>query len=191
MIDNLTTALEITVVGMALVFGAIILLWLVMIALVRLTADHAIAEIESASETELKRRAALAAVAVALAREQNETQPRPFPLPPDRDCHGMAGGPARALVKPKRSEKMKVTVKINDRSFEVEITDLYARPIVATVEGERFEVWPENGCPDACSQSPRPPPNRPAQRSARPAASYACRQRPRRTPRSSARRSPA
>ncbi|RPI93701.1 MAG: acetyl-CoA carboxylase biotin carboxyl carrier protein subunit, partial [Chloroflexi bacterium] len=40
---------------------------------------------------------------------------------------------------------MKLTVKIQDRSFEVEIEDLSARPIVATVEGERFEIWPENG----------------------------------------------
>ncbi len=39
MLENLTTALEITVVGMALVFGAIVLLWLVMLALVRLTAE--------------------------------------------------------------------------------------------------------------------------------------------------------
>lgn len=40
---------------------------------------------------------------------------------------------------------MKVTVKIDDRFFEVEIENLHTRPIVATVEGERFEVWPEGG----------------------------------------------
>jgi Na+-transporting methylmalonyl-CoA/oxaloacetate decarboxylase gamma subunit len=83
MIDNLTTALEITVVGMALVFGAIILLWLVMLALVRLTADSVETSIPAAEdERELKRRAALAAVAVALARERSDEQPQPFPLPP-------------------------------------------------------------------------------------------------------------
>lgn len=40
---------------------------------------------------------------------------------------------------------MKVTVKIDERYFEVEIENLHTRPIVATVEGERFEVWPEGG----------------------------------------------
>ena len=37
---------------------------------------------------------------------------------------------------------MKYTVKIDERSYEVEIEDLFARPIVACVEGERFEVYP-------------------------------------------------
>lgn len=81
MIDNLTTALEITVVGMSLVFGTIILLWLVMLALMRLTADRPEPQ-TGADEREIKRRAAVAAVAAALAREQHEDQPHPFPLPP-------------------------------------------------------------------------------------------------------------
>jgi glutaconyl-CoA/methylmalonyl-CoA decarboxylase subunit gamma len=34
-------------------------------------------------------------------------------------------------------------VKISDRLFEVEITDLSTRPVVAVVDGERIEVWPE------------------------------------------------
>jgi len=38
---------------------------------------------------------------------------------------------------------MKLTVTIDDRSFLVEIDDLNARPVIATVEGEAFEVWPE------------------------------------------------
>jgi biotin carboxyl carrier protein len=38
---------------------------------------------------------------------------------------------------------MKMTVKIDGRFFEVEIADLRACPIVVMVEGERFEVWPE------------------------------------------------
>jgi Na+-transporting methylmalonyl-CoA/oxaloacetate decarboxylase gamma subunit len=80
--ENLVTALEITIVGMGLVFGAIILLWLVMIALVRLTAEQAEVEAQKTEELELKRRAAIAAVAVALARVRNEDQPHPFPLPP-------------------------------------------------------------------------------------------------------------
>ncbi|MBN1680679.1 MAG: acetyl-CoA carboxylase biotin carboxyl carrier protein subunit [Anaerolineae bacterium] len=40
---------------------------------------------------------------------------------------------------------MKVIVKVDDKLFEVEIDDLYARPILAHVEGQRFEVWPEAG----------------------------------------------
>ena len=38
---------------------------------------------------------------------------------------------------------MKVTVKIDNRSFEVDVGDLHARPIIATIDGERFEVWGE------------------------------------------------
>lgn len=37
---------------------------------------------------------------------------------------------------------MKYQIKIGEQTFEVEITDLYARPIVAVVDGERIEVWP-------------------------------------------------
>lgn len=39
---------------------------------------------------------------------------------------------------------MKVVVKVGDRVFEVDIENTSSRPIVAMVEGERFEVWPEN-----------------------------------------------
>jgi glutaconyl-CoA/methylmalonyl-CoA decarboxylase subunit gamma len=37
---------------------------------------------------------------------------------------------------------MKITVKINESSYDVEIGDVNARPIVATLEGETYEVWP-------------------------------------------------
>jgi glutaconyl-CoA/methylmalonyl-CoA decarboxylase subunit gamma len=37
---------------------------------------------------------------------------------------------------------MKLKVQIEGRAFEVEVGDLDARPIVATVDGERIEVWP-------------------------------------------------
>ena len=47
---------------------------------------------------------------------------------------------------------MKIKVKVEDREFEVEVGDLIARPIVAVVEGERFEVWPE-----AEAVAPAPP----------------------------------
>ncbi len=40
---------------------------------------------------------------------------------------------------------MKYTVTIDDQSYEVEIEDIHARPVIAHVDGERFEVHPENG----------------------------------------------
>ncbi|MCC7206432.1 MAG: biotin/lipoyl-binding protein [Anaerolineae bacterium] len=45
---------------------------------------------------------------------------------------------------------MKYKVAIEGQTFEVEIEDVYARPVVAVVDGERVEVWPDNG------QSSRP-----------------------------------
>ena len=38
---------------------------------------------------------------------------------------------------------MKITVKINESSYDVEVGDINARPIQATLNGESFEVWPE------------------------------------------------
>jgi len=38
---------------------------------------------------------------------------------------------------------MKIRVKIEDQIFEVEVADLSARPVLATIEGETFAVWPE------------------------------------------------
>ncbi len=38
---------------------------------------------------------------------------------------------------------MKVSVKIDDHIYEVEIRDINKRPIVAVVDGERFEIQPE------------------------------------------------
>ena len=40
---------------------------------------------------------------------------------------------------------MKYIVKVADISYEVEIEDIYARPVVAHVDGQRFEIHPENG----------------------------------------------
>ena len=40
---------------------------------------------------------------------------------------------------------MKFNVKIGEKSYSVEIEDLNARPIVAVVDGDRFEVTPESG----------------------------------------------
>jgi len=38
---------------------------------------------------------------------------------------------------------MKIHVKIQNNTYEVKIGDLNARPIQACVDGETFEVWPE------------------------------------------------
>jgi glutaconyl-CoA/methylmalonyl-CoA decarboxylase subunit gamma len=39
---------------------------------------------------------------------------------------------------------MKITVKINDSSYDVEVGDINARPVLATLNGESYEVWPES-----------------------------------------------
>ena len=38
---------------------------------------------------------------------------------------------------------MRIHVRIQDKTFEVRIGDTQARPIQASVDGEVFEVWPE------------------------------------------------
>ena len=82
MTPQLSIALQITLIGMGLVFGAILLLWLVMTLLMRLTAEPP-DETERArtAELALKQRAAAAAVSLALAQESID-QPHEFPLPP-------------------------------------------------------------------------------------------------------------
>jgi biotin carboxyl carrier protein len=39
---------------------------------------------------------------------------------------------------------MKYIVKVTDKSFEVEIEDIHARPVIARVDGQVFEVHPED-----------------------------------------------
>jgi Na+-transporting methylmalonyl-CoA/oxaloacetate decarboxylase gamma subunit len=77
--QRLLIALQLTAIGMGLVFAAILLLWGLMALLVRLTADK---EGEPAGSPEEERRlAASVAVAVALAQAAEET-PNVMPLPP-------------------------------------------------------------------------------------------------------------
>jgi glutaconyl-CoA/methylmalonyl-CoA decarboxylase subunit gamma len=40
---------------------------------------------------------------------------------------------------------MKYIVNIADKSYEVDIQDIHARPIIARVDGQEFEVSPEEG----------------------------------------------
>jgi glutaconyl-CoA/methylmalonyl-CoA decarboxylase subunit gamma len=39
---------------------------------------------------------------------------------------------------------VKLKVKVDDRYYDVEIDDLKSRPILVSVDGEAFEVWPES-----------------------------------------------
>jgi biotin carboxyl carrier protein len=38
---------------------------------------------------------------------------------------------------------MKVRITIGERSFDVEVGDLRTRPVIVAVDGQPFEVWPE------------------------------------------------
>ena len=40
---------------------------------------------------------------------------------------------------------MKYKLTVNDQTYEVEIENINARPVVVTVDGQRFEVMPEAG----------------------------------------------
>ena len=51
---------------------------------------------------------------------------------------------------------MKYNVEIDGQTYQVEITDLQARPITAVVDGERFAVWPEEEKTVTQSDQPTP-----------------------------------
>jgi glutaconyl-CoA/methylmalonyl-CoA decarboxylase subunit gamma len=51
---------------------------------------------------------------------------------------------------------MKVTVKIDGQNYDVEIQDINKRPIVAIVDGERFEIQPETELAASSSSEPAP-----------------------------------
>jgi Na+-transporting methylmalonyl-CoA/oxaloacetate decarboxylase gamma subunit len=84
--NNLMLALEITALGMGLVFAAIILLWGLMNLLTRLTADRGSSSKRDAAPADgvdADRRAQAAAVAVAIAfAEQQASHARPLDTPP-------------------------------------------------------------------------------------------------------------
>ena len=52
---------------------------------------------------------------------------------------------------------MKIIVEIDGQTYQVEVEDIQARPVVAVVEGERYEVWPET---DALPSEAIPPAER-------------------------------
>jgi glutaconyl-CoA/methylmalonyl-CoA decarboxylase subunit gamma len=49
---------------------------------------------------------------------------------------------------------IKLRVKIQNRTYEVEVGDLLARPIQATIDGQVFEVWPEEAATSQAIESP-------------------------------------
>jgi Na+-transporting methylmalonyl-CoA/oxaloacetate decarboxylase gamma subunit len=81
MTDNLTLSLQITLVGMGLVFAAIILLWLLMLALTAITAERKTKKASAAEGFDIKEQAAALAVATAIAEQSQGRVPR-FPVPP-------------------------------------------------------------------------------------------------------------
>ncbi len=38
---------------------------------------------------------------------------------------------------------MMIKVVIDGQTYQVDVEDIHARPVVAVIEGERYEVWPE------------------------------------------------
>jgi Na+-transporting methylmalonyl-CoA/oxaloacetate decarboxylase gamma subunit len=90
--NSMLIALQITALGMGLVFGAILLLWWMMNLLTALTAEKepsfsseagrtGLSESVSVKDDELRAQAAAVAVAIALA-EQGLSRAHPLPDPP-------------------------------------------------------------------------------------------------------------
>lgn len=57
---------------------------------------------------------------------------------------------------------MRLKVKVNNQVFDVEIKDLAARPVVALVDGQAFEVWPDQEVRPAHLSAPAGPVLEPA-----------------------------
>ena len=83
--SDFTLSLQITALGMGLVFGAILLLWLMMVILTALTADKTpdsdSTEVASTTQADSKLQVALLAVAMAL-EEQHTSSAHPLEQPP-------------------------------------------------------------------------------------------------------------
>ncbi len=82
--SNLLIALQITAIGMGLVFGAILVLWLMMILLTAITADRDASHspgADSLSQTNILAQAAAVGVAMAIA-EQQLSSAHPLKDPP-------------------------------------------------------------------------------------------------------------
>lgn len=100
MSESVLISVQITLVGMALVFMALILLWVLMELLVRITARASQPDVQHANESsrpsatgiepaaavpeiqEYKHRRQAAVLAVSLALAERDQQKKEFPLPP-------------------------------------------------------------------------------------------------------------
>jgi len=83
--SNLALALEITVLGMGIVFAAIILIWWMMALLTKFTADKEVHtnDASPAPRVEVNEKAQAAAIGVAIAMAEHQlSQAHPLPTPP-------------------------------------------------------------------------------------------------------------
>lgn len=83
---NINSALTITVLGMGLVFGMILILWMLMALLVHIgsiktLSGKSVSQPDTISEIRQKQQAAAVAVAIALNRKRS-SEPHEFPMPP-------------------------------------------------------------------------------------------------------------
>lgn len=67
---------------------------------------------------------------------------------------------------------MKLTVTVDQKAYEVEIENLDRRPIIATVDGTKFEIWPEEAQTSIKEASFEPAQPTPASSRPQPAAGY-------------------
>jgi biotin carboxyl carrier protein len=67
---------------------------------------------------------------------------------------------------------MKIKVKVDEEIFDVEINDLQARPILAFVNGQCVEVWPEESSAPAAPVIPASLVKKPVQAPATPVAPH-------------------
>jgi Na+-transporting methylmalonyl-CoA/oxaloacetate decarboxylase gamma subunit len=83
MTQQLSLALQITAIGMGLVFAALVFLQVFMTLLVRFTSENPAnsEQTDAAEDKDLAKQAAVIAVSIALAEEE-ENKPKEFPLPP-------------------------------------------------------------------------------------------------------------
>ena len=81
--EPLSLALQITLLGMGLVFAVITLMWGLLSLLVHVTNEQngSKTDLSETAEHLRKQRAAAAAVSIALAQKALEDQPQEFPLP--------------------------------------------------------------------------------------------------------------
>lgn len=56
---------------------------------------------------------------------------------------------------------MKYRITVNNQSYEVEILDLHASPVIVLVDGERFEVLPETLTAEVTAPVAKPSNNQP------------------------------